>query len=262
MTRLATVSTGAALVLVATLALEGVANAGSAPVAPAPAAAGQDADRMIRRAFDDVLDRSPTDRELRQYRDRIRRDNWDEGDIRNDLRQRRDRDDRLIRRVFDDVLDRRPNEAELRRYRARIAEDGWNEGDIRNDLRRNGGGARPRYSSRDVERIVRRAYQDILEREPDPAGMRVYRSHLLDDGWTEDQVRRELRNSDEYRERQTMTPARAQEIVRQVYLEVLGREPDPGGSRGYVDAVFRRKMTRDDVARELRASPEGRARNR
>jgi len=115
---------------------------------------------------------------------------------------------------------------------------------------RPGGGA-----GGDPDRIVRRAYQDILEREPDPTGLRVYRSHIIDEGWTEAQVREALRNSAEYREKTTMTYAKAQDIVRRAYLAVLKREPDPG-SRGFVDRVFRDHWTQADVERELRKSPE------
>lgn len=109
--------------------------------------------------------------------------------------------------------------------------------------------------------VVRRAYQDILERDPDPAGLRLYRSRIIDDGWTEQQVREALRNSPEFRQRNTMTRARAQEVVRAAYLAVLGREPDPA-SRNYVDRVFRDNWTQADVERELRRSDEYRNRNR
>ena len=129
---------------------------------------------------------------------------------------------------------------------------------IRIEGRSSSGG---RSGSPNAELIVRRAYQDILERDPDPAGMRIYRSHIIDDGWTEQQVREDLRRSNEFREKNTMTRAKAEEIVRQAYLAVLNREPDPG-SRGFVDAVFQRKMTREDVERELRKSSEYRNRNR
>src|SRR4029077_8580338 len=103
--------------------------------------------------------------------------------------------------------------------------------------------------------IVRRAYQDILERQPDPTGMRVYRSHIIDDGWSEAQVREALRNSPEYRDKNAMTYPKAQDIVRRAYLSVLKREPDPA-SRGYVDKVFRDHWSQADVERELRKSPE------
>jgi hypothetical protein len=123
------------------------------------------------------------------------------------------------------------------------------------------GGGRSPYASQNPDVIVRRAFQDILERDPDPAGLRLYRSRIIDDGWTERQVRDALRNSTEYREKHTMTPAKAQEIVRRAYLSVLGREPDPG-SLNYVERVFRSKWTQQDVERELRKSDEYRSRSR
>jgi hypothetical protein len=119
------------------------------------------------------------------------------------------------------------------------------------------------YSGRhqDADDIVRRAYRDILEREPDGPGLRLYRSRIIDDGWTERQVREALRTSPEYRERHAMTRERAEEIVRHAYLAVLHREPD-SESRGYVDRVLRDKWTQQDVERELRRSAEYRNRNR
>jgi hypothetical protein len=125
-----------------------------------------------------------------------------------------------------------------------------------------GGGSRGRGSfGENPETIVRRAYQDILEREPDPAGMRLYWSRIIDNGWTEQQVRIDLRRSPEYRERNTMTPTKAEDIVRRAYLSVLKREPDQG-SEGYVNIVLRDGWTQPDVENELRQSPEYRERSR
>ena len=118
-----------------------------------------------------------------------------------------------------------------------------------------------RNGSINPELIVTRAYQDVLERDPDPSGMRTYRSRIIDDGWSEQQVRDDLRRSPEYREKNTMTLAKAEEIVRQAYRTVLNREPDPG-SRGFVDEVLRRRMTREQLERTLRASAEYREGNR
>jgi hypothetical protein len=113
----------------------------------------------------------------------------------------------------------------------------------------------------DPDRIVRRAYQDILDREPDSAGLRLYRSRMIDDGWTEQQVREALRTSPEYREKNAWSRQKAEEIVRRAYHAVLDREPD-AGARGYVDRVFRERMSQEEVERELRKSPEYRNRNR
>ena len=119
-----------------------------------------------------------------------------------------------------------------------------------------------------ADRIVRRAYQDILNREPDDQGLRVYRSRIIDEGWTEQQVREALRNSPEFRTNaggrnaggnRTMTRERATEIVRRAYHSVLNREPDEG-AQGYIDGVMRQGWTEEDVARELRRSPEYRQR--
>jgi len=111
----------------------------------------------------------------------------------------------------------------------------------------------------DADAIVRRAYEDVLNREPDPDGLRVYRRHIIDDGWSEQQVRQSLRDSQEYRQQSMMTYSKAQEIVRQAYQNVLHREPDAGAS-GYVNSVLNRRMTQADVENELRKSPEYRRR--
>jgi hypothetical protein len=112
----------------------------------------------------------------------------------------------------------------------------------------------------DVDQIVRRAYQDVLGRDPDEAGLRQYRSRIIDDGWNEEQVRNSLRSSPEFRERTTMTRQKAQEIVRRAYLNILKREPDPG-AEGYINNVWRQNWSQEQVERELRNSPEFRQKN-
>lgn len=140
-----------------------------------------------------------------------------------------------------------------------IRVDGYNSAYGRNDRYRDdryrdGVGA----SGREADRIVRRAYQDVLNREPDPEGMRVYRSRIIDEGWTEQQVRDALRTSPEHRsnvqENRTMTRERATEVVRRAYQSVLNREPDPA-AEGYISQVMQ-GATQADVERELRRSPE------
>jgi hypothetical protein len=78
---------------------------------------------------------------------------------------------------------------------------------------------------------------------------------MIDDGWSEAEVRESLRKSPEYRQKSVMTPAKAQDIVRRAYQNVLKREPDPG-SQGYVDRVLRDHWSQEDVERELRKSDE------
>lgn len=168
-----------------------------------------------------------------------------------------DRYERAVRRAFDDVYRREPSDRELRYYSRKMEDERWSDSDLRSEIRQ---GVREerrddRRRGEDVDRVVRRAYQDILDREPDSAGMRLYRSRMIDDDWSEQDVREALRKSPEYREKNIMTRQKAEEIVGRAYRAVLRREPD-SGSRGYVDRVMRDKWSQADVERELRKSPE------
>jgi hypothetical protein len=140
-----------------------------------------------------------------------------------------------------------------------LRDEGWNDriSSLSVDRRHGGfgGGYGPRPPYGDPDRIVRRAYEDVLGRQPDADGLRLYRSRMIDDGWTEAQVRDALRNSAEYREKATMTYPKAQEMVRAAYRNVFNREPD-SASRGYIDKVLRDHWTQADVERDLRKSPE------
>ena len=166
------------------------------------AASDRSRDQAIERAFEDVLDREPTEREFRRYRDLMEDEYWTERDIRDDLRERSDyrrREDpeKVINRAYEDILDRDPDREGLRLYRSRMIDDDWTEQDVREALRSSPEYAKHRQESAD--KIVRRAYEDIFDREPDPGGMTGFKIKVLNDHWNEQDVARELRKSDEYR---------------------------------------------------------------
>jgi hypothetical protein len=87
-----------------------------------------------------------------------------------------------------------------------LADEGWNDRLSSLRVSRRGGGGRDRDDRRPsggmtqarAEDIVRRAYQSVLKRDPDPAS-RGFVDRVLKDGWTQVDVERELRNSEEYR---------------------------------------------------------------
>ena len=233
-------------------------------------AGGAWADRLIERAFADVVRRAPDPDELRRYRVRVYEDHWTEDDIRNDLRERRDymshgdrtsrdRDgydvDRTIRNAHRDIVGRDPDEEGLRDYRGRVTERGWTERQVRQSMRENSDYRSNPSASAD--RIITRAYQDLLGRAPDASGMASFRNQIVEHGWDEHDVRNAIMNSPEYRQKDSgaMTEPRAREVVRRAYLSVLGREPDPG-SAGFVQHVLRDHWTEREVARELRNSDE------
>lgn len=102
--------------------------------------------------------------------------------------------DKLIKDTFKDLLDREPDAGELREFRGRIKDAGWTERMLREHLR-----TEDRYRNEAAELIVRRAYREVLGREADPGGLRQYTWAVRDKGWTESDVRDDLRKSAEYR---------------------------------------------------------------
>ena len=200
-------------------------------------------------------------RDSSQYRDSRDDGNWSDRDNRRDDDHRRDDDrwnsrnrssdpDQIVRRAYEDILNREPDQEGLRVYRSRIIDDKWSEKDVRDSLRKSLEHAN--QNSESVDKIIQRAYQDILGREPDRAGLVTYRSKIQNEGWSERDVRSDLKKSSERRD---VSSEQAQQIVRRAYRNVLDREPD-GGSSIYVEKVMRNHWSEDDVAKELRNSPE------
>jgi hypothetical protein len=227
-------------------------------------------DDAIIRAFRSTLRRSPTDRELIRYRTLMVRNGWSEQDVRRDLGGRTDyyrstnrslRPDTAIRSAYRDILGREPDAEGLRTYRQKITREGWTEQDVREALRDSPEYRSEAYRNASADRIVRRAYQDVLHREPDPEGLENYRRQVLENGWEYHDIRQALARSPERRQtRQAIREGDANEMVRRAYLSVLGREPDAEGLRSYSDRVRRERWTEQDLIRALRDSPEYRNR--
>jgi hypothetical protein len=104
--------------------------------------------------------------------------------------------DIIIKRAFLDLLGREPDPSGVRDYRSLIIDQGWTEAMVRDNIRRG-----DEFRREGAERIVRRAYLDVLEREADPVGLKLYRTNLLEKNWSETDVRDALRRSDEYRKK-------------------------------------------------------------
>ena len=167
-------------------------------------------DTAIERAFQSVLHRDPYPAEQRRYRILMEQDGWREADVRRDLADRTDyrryssrgariRPDAVVRRAYEDILGREPDPGGLRSYTDKMIREGWSERDVREALRNS-----PEYASMDrrtasADRIIQRAYREILGRDPDPSGMDSYRRNIIENGWDEQDVRRALLRSPEYR---------------------------------------------------------------
>ncbi|MBI2518038.1 MAG: hypothetical protein HYV95_14130 [Opitutae bacterium] len=119
-----------------------------------------------------------------------------------------------------------------------------------------GDGGRPGWSGGDPTKIVRRAYQDILQRAPDESGLRSFRSRMIDQGWTEQMVRDALRRSEEYR-----GPV-VNAMIARAYRDLLGREPDARGLDHYRNQIIDKGMSEEDMRNDIRRGAEYRNRPR
>ena len=230
-----------------------------------------DVDWVIRRAYEDILHREPDQEGLRTYRRNMLNDGWTEQDLRETLRKspeayrmREQYADTVIRRAYQDILRRAPDSEGLRTYSRRILNDGWDEQDVRQALRKSD----ERRTTTDTmnrqraEESVHRAYRNVLGRDADPSGLDTYVNHMMRDRWTQADVEKALRSSNERRSATTMSRGQAEEMVKRAYRDVLGREADDSGLRSFTDHVLKDKWTEADVAKALRNSDEYRNKRR
>lgn len=131
--------------------------------------------------------------------------------VRVDRASRQDRDPRpppgrpgrdpetVIKNAYRDLLGHEPDANTLRHYRRLFLEENWNEDMLRADIRRG-----PEFRSREADGIIKRAYRDLLDREPDRDGYENFRRKIVDGNWSEEDVRNWIKRSDEYRRRQNV----------------------------------------------------------
>lgn len=119
-----------------------------------------------------------------------------------------------------------------------------------------GGRPEPRPPAADPEKAIRTTFKDLLGRDPNAGEVREFRSRFLDSGWNERMLREHLRTDERYRGEM------ANHIVRQAYLDILGREPDRSGLESYRKKVLNKNWTEGDVRDDLRKSAEYRNKNR
>jgi hypothetical protein len=162
------------------------------------------------------VDIGPRDGDARDRRDGDDRDRHD-GDFRDrrddDFRARRDDDRRdgrgdgetakardIVRRAYVSVLRREPDPA-AEGWVDQVIRNHWNQDDLERELRKSAEYRDKFTLTRDkAQQIVRNAYLSTLKREPDP-GASGWVDQVLRNNWTQADLERELRKSDEYRQK-------------------------------------------------------------
>ncbi|HEX2101426.1 MAG TPA: hypothetical protein VHF69_12215 [Candidatus Synoicihabitans sp.] len=104
--------------------------------------------------------------------------------------------------------------------------------------------------------IVTRVYRDILGRDPEPNAVAHYSREIEARGWTESDLRNEVRRSREYRERD------ARAAVTRAYRDILKRDPDESGLATYIKFMVDEAWSESRVRDALRLSEEFRQRPR
>jgi SOS response regulatory protein OraA/RecX len=220
---------------------------------PAPASRVMLNDDAIVVVFADVFDREPSRDELRSYGDRARSHGWGAGELGAELRRsdefRRLNPEYCIRRIWRELLNGEPDDRSLRYYQRCMIDQGWTPGQVRRAIQES-----DEYRGRRADLVIERAFRELLDRAPDPAGREHYR-RLIRQGYTDEQVRAAIRQSVEYR---VDLP---DSKTKRAYQNVLGREADPSGIESYRKKLVDRGWTEKDVENDLRRSPEFRDRS-
>jgi len=157
---------------------------------------------------------------------------------------------RIVTAAYRDILGRDPDPGGMSTYRSKLVDEDWSEKQLRRALRNS-----EEYKSKKVDPAVRRAYLDVLGREPDPQGFKMYRKKMMDEGWSEKRLRQTLRESREYKTKQAKT------AVTRAYRDLLGREPDPQGLQHYLNLMLDNGWNENRVRHDIRESPEYKSRH-
>ena len=216
---------------------------------------GAEVERIIRKAYRDILDREPDDAGMRAYRRRMLDEGWSEQRLRNHLSEsieaRGPELKRMVIRAYEDLLDRQPGQSEIDHYVQVAYSDKWEEKKLRKMIRES-----REYQYDRPHQMIKNAYNEVLLREPDGTAFEGLRKQIVKNNWDYERVKKHLRESPEYR---TKT---VPELVKKAYREVLGREPDPQGFEAYRKQMLKQDMSYEEMVSSLKNSEEYRNRNK
>ncbi|MEQ9822901.1 MAG: hypothetical protein ABQ298_00780 [Puniceicoccaceae bacterium] len=155
-------------------------------------------EKYVVRAYEDLLDRTPSPRERDGYVQDMIRHRWDESKLRSMIKKSReytyDRPRRLIETAYRETLLREPDADAYTLVREIVRRD-WSLEDVNAHLRES-----HEYRTQTVGKMIDLAYAELLNRKPDPYGIQFY-SQRVREGWSFEQIKKHIRSSDEYREK-------------------------------------------------------------
>ena len=223
--------------------------------------------RWVEGAFEDKVGRLPSRDEMDDYCDLCVEKRYNRSDLERQISDdyrgesrgmRREEDYRynfdrysneeevelIIEDIFRGELEQDVDDASMRKYRRLMIDEGWSEKRVRNDIVNSPELVRGKY-----EKIVVRAYEDLLERTPNPRERDGYVDDMMRQRWDERRLRDAIKRSREY------SYDRPRRIIEQAYRETLLREADPG-AYSLVSEINRHDWSIEDVKVNLRRSAE------
>jgi hypothetical protein len=150
----------------------------------------------------------------------------------------------IIQRAYREVLNRPADPEGLRTYRERMIHQGWSERQVIEHLQRSS-----EARGINADEAIHRAYREVLGRDADPKGLAHYRGKWRD-GWTQGQIRDDLRRSHEGRDNAIRN------AITRAYRDLLGREPDPAGLSNYEKLMRERGYSERDIRNAIMAGDE------
>jgi predicted thioredoxin/glutaredoxin len=159
----------------------------------------------------------------------------------------------LVRQLYFGILGREPDPEGFQHHTEALAEKRETFQDIAAGM-----AASDEFKGRAAQLVtpdlVRELYLGILGREPDPEGLDHHTRALVEKRETFQELAAGMATSDEFKGKaaQLLTP----DLVRDMYLGILGREPDPEGFKHHTEALAEKRETLQDLAAGMAGSEE------
>lgn len=106
----------------------------------------------------------------------------------------------------------------------------------------------------DYTKIVTDLYQKELGRAPDKPSLDAWVAQLSNEQITPTQLTTSIRSSDEYK---NLAVQQYQDALNKLYMEELGRAPDPAGLQSWATGLRSGQYTQAQLPQLLSATPEG-----
>ena len=161
-----------------------------------------------------------------------------------------------IRKIYNEELGREPDPEGQQNYLAQLG-DGRSLKEIRDEIADSPEAKERGVGNHSPEAKIAGIYNDELGRDPDPKGLQNYIDHL-NKGVTLDQIRKEIRNSPEAKERGVGAFSPKSQITK-FYKEQLERDPDAKGLEHYLQQ-HREGKSLEEIMKEISESPEAKER--